>query len=55
MINIFLYAFTKYGPELVIVSAGFDAAKGDPLVRGIIFNYYRTSIFLLFFIIITFK
>ena len=34
--------FSQYQPELVIVSAGFDAAKGDPLVGD--HNFYSVLV-----------
>lgn len=29
--HVILPILTEYAPDLIIVSAGFDAAKGDPL------------------------
>ena len=35
LINPFISFVLKFNPELVLVSCGFDAAQGDPLVCGI--------------------
>lgn len=31
MLKVFLCAATEFSPDFTIISAGFDAARGDPL------------------------
>jgi len=39
MLNIVLPVAYEFGPELVLVSAGFDAAVGDPLGGKCLCNF----------------
>lgn len=40
MCSVVLPVAYEYGPQLVLVSAGFDAAVGDPLGGRDPFSYY---------------